>query len=79
MSLDLVGACDAADAVRLETLTTDKGTLVGGHHFADANVVRDRGSNISQCYGGKWKEFGRGIELKAWEAGTRKIAERCSL
>jgi hypothetical protein len=77
VSLDLVGACDAADIVRLETLT-----LVAGHRFAEANVVRDRRANISQSYGGKWKE----LDLKAWEAGTiigmpRKVqvAQRCSL
>ena len=57
MSLDLVGACDVADMVRLETLTTDDGTLAGGHRLAEANVVRDRRANISQFYGGKWKEW----------------------
>ena len=56
MSLDLVGACGVADMVRLETLTTDDGTLAGGHRLAEANVVRDRRANISQFYGGKWKE-----------------------
>ena len=53
VSLDLVGACDVADMVRLETLTTDNGTLVGGHRVAEANTVRDRRANISQFYGGK--------------------------
>lgn len=54
VSLDLVGACDAADMVRLETLTADNG---GGYRFAEANVVRDRRANISQSYGGRWKEW----------------------
>ena len=85
MSLDLVGACDVADMVRLETLTTDRGTLVGGHRLAEENVVRDRRANISQIYGGKWKECGRGNDrsslssINAWEAGTVTSAEkRCS-
>jgi hypothetical protein len=59
VSLDLVGTCDAghADMFRLETLTKDIGTLVGGYRFAEANEVRDRRANIiSQFYGGKWKE-----------------------
>jgi hypothetical protein len=36
-----------ADMVRLETLTTDNGTLVGGHRVAEVNMVRDRRTNIS--------------------------------
>ena len=56
VSLDLVGACDVADMVRLETLTAENGTLVGGHRVAEVNMVRDRRANISQFYGGKWKE-----------------------
>lgn len=57
VSFDLVGAYDVADMVRLETLTTANGTLVGGHRVAEANMVRDRRANISQFYGGKWKEW----------------------
>ena len=53
VSLDLVGACDAADMVRLETLTTDNGALVGGHRFTEANAVRDRRANISTEESGK--------------------------
>ena len=74
VSLDLVGACDVADMVRLETLTADNDTLVAGHRVAEASMVRDRCANISQLYGGKWNrtEF---QESKAWEAG---IQERSS-
>ena len=60
VSLDLVGACDAADMVRLlvEALTRDNNGC--GHRFAEANVVRvvrDRRANISQSFGRKWKEW----------------------
>lgn len=44
---DLAEACDVADMGRLETLTTDNGTLVGGHRVAEVNTVRDRRTNIS--------------------------------
>jgi len=58
VSFDLlvIGACAVADMVRLETLATDNGTLVDGHRVAETNLVRDRRANISQFYGGKWKE-----------------------
>ena len=56
VSFDLVGAYDVADMVRLETLTADNDTLVGGHRVAEVKMVRDRRANISQFYGGKWRE-----------------------
>ena len=72
MSLDLVGACDVADMVRLEALTTDNDTPVGGHRVAEVNMVRDRRANISQFYGGEWKEsqWSRNTSIgvtKTWE------------
>ena len=59
VSLDLVGVCDVADMVRLETLITDSGTLVGGHGVAEANMVRDRRANISSEEG-TFRKNGRG-------------------
>ena len=45
MSLDLAEVCDAdaADMVRLGTLTT---TLAGEHRTAEADTVRERRANI---------------------------------
>jgi len=53
VSLDLAGACDVADMVRLETLATENGTLVGARRVADANMVRVRRADILKVYGGK--------------------------
>jgi hypothetical protein len=58
-----------ADMVRLETLATDNGTLVDGHRVAETNLVRDRRANISQFYGGKWKEW-------SWKWGLRRTRSR---
>ena len=49
--LDLAGACDVADIVRLETLPADNDTLVGVRRVAEANMVRARRADISQFYG----------------------------
>lgn len=47
---DLVGACDVADIVRLEILTTDNGTLVDGRRDAEANLVQANGSRIESFF-----------------------------
>lgn len=70
--VSLVGTCDVADMVRLETLTTDNGTLVGGHRVAEANMVRDRRANISvlRKESSKWDSVDIVGVTKTWEAET---------
>ena len=66
-----------ADIVRLGTLTTDSGMLVGGHRVADANMVRDRRANISQFCRGKWSELER--NFKEGEGTLFTIVYTCPL